>query len=126
MMLSGLSGAEAVQQYLVDEVQRVYRSQGVEISDKHIEVIVRQMTKKVKVDDSGDTKLLPGELIELHMLEVENAEVEKVAAKELHIIRFFSALPRQVLTLKALSPLPASRKPQEFLQKPLLKVKKTS
>lgn len=67
-----LNGAEATQQYLVDEVQRVYRSQGVEIADKHVEIIVRQMTKKVKVVDSGDTKLLPGELIEPQVLEQEN------------------------------------------------------
>ncbi|MDD3420300.1 MAG: DNA-directed RNA polymerase subunit beta'', partial [Candidatus Gastranaerophilales bacterium] len=73
-----LCGKEAVQQYLVDEVQRVYRSQGVEIADKHIEIIVRQMTKKVKVVDSGDTKLLPGELVEQYMVEAENAEVEKI------------------------------------------------
>jgi len=71
-----LSGKEAVQQYLVDEVQRVYRSQGVEIADKHIEIIVRQMTKKVKVVESGDTKLLPGELVELYMVEAENEAVE--------------------------------------------------
>ena len=58
MMLLDLSGVEAVQQYFVDEVQRVYRSQGVEIADKHIEIIVRQMTKKVKIDESGDTKLI--------------------------------------------------------------------
>jgi DNA-directed RNA polymerase subunit beta' len=76
-----LSGVEAVQQYLVDEVQRVYRSQGVEIADKHIETIVRQMTKKVKVDESGDTKLLPGELAEIHNVEAENAEVEKLGGQ---------------------------------------------
>ena len=68
-----LRGANAAQQYLVDEVQRVYRSQGVEISDKHVEVIVRQMIKKVKVIDSGTTKLLPGELVELKTIEAENA-----------------------------------------------------
>ena len=68
-----LKGANAAQQYLVDEVQRVYRSQGVEISDKHVEVIVRQMIKKVKVVDSGTTKLLPGELVELKEIEAENA-----------------------------------------------------
>ena len=68
-----LKGANAAQQYLVDEVQRVYRSQGVEISDKHVEVIVRQMIKKVKVIDSGTTKLLPGELVELKTIETENA-----------------------------------------------------
>ena len=69
-----LKGTNAAQQYLVDEVQRVYRSQGVEISDKHVEVIVRQMIKKVKVIDSGTTKLLPGELVELKVIEAENAE----------------------------------------------------
>lgn len=73
-----LSGVEAVQQYLLDEVQRVYRSQGVEIADKHVEVIVRQMSKKVKVDESGDTKLLPGELTESHMVEAENKAVEEL------------------------------------------------
>ena len=67
-----LCGKEVVQQYLVDEVQRVYRSQGVDIADKHIEIIVRQMTKKVKVVDSGDTKLLPGELVEQYVVEAEN------------------------------------------------------
>ncbi len=72
-----LCGPEAAQQYLVDEVQRVYRSQGVEIADKHVEIIVRQMTKKVKVVDAGDTKLLPGELVEIQVFEKENAEVEK-------------------------------------------------
>ncbi len=67
-----LSGPEAAQQYLVDEVQRVYRSQGVEMADKHIEIIVRQMTKKVKIIDAGDTNLLPGELIEMQTFEKEN------------------------------------------------------
>ena len=72
-----LCGPEAAQQYLVDEVQRVYRSQGVEIADKHVEIIVRQMTKKVKVIDAGDTKLLPGELVEVQVFEKENEEVDK-------------------------------------------------
>ena len=72
-----LNGIEAAQQYLVDEVQRVYRSQGVEIADKHVEIIVRQMTKKVKVLESGDTKLLPGELVEIQALEIENQTVEE-------------------------------------------------
>lgn len=80
-----LSGVNAVQKYLVDEVQRVYRSQGVEIADKHVEVIVRQMTKKVKVDESGNTKLLPGELTEGKLVEIENekiAELEECAPAE--------------------------------------------
>ena len=67
-----LNGPEVTQQYLVDEVQRVYRSQGVEIADKHVEIIVRQMTKKVKVLEPGDTKLLQGELVEIQQFEAEN------------------------------------------------------
>jgi DNA-directed RNA polymerase subunit beta' len=57
-------GREAVQRYLVDEVQRVYRSQGVNVHDKHIEVIVRQMLRRVRIDSPGDTEMLPGEMVE--------------------------------------------------------------
>jgi DNA-directed RNA polymerase subunit beta' len=60
---------QKVQIYLVNEVQSVYQSQSVDISDKHIEVIVRQMTSKVRVEDGGDTTLLPGELVELQQIE---------------------------------------------------------
>jgi DNA-directed RNA polymerase subunit beta' len=56
----------------VNEVQSVYQSQGIDISDKHIEVIVRQMTSKVRVDDGGDTTMLPGELVELRQVEQVN------------------------------------------------------
>ena len=72
-----LCGPEAAQQYLVDEVQRVYRSQGVEIADKHVEIIVRQMTKKVKILEPGDTKFLQGELVEVQAFELANEEVRK-------------------------------------------------
>ena len=72
-----LCGPEAAQQYLVDEVQRVYRSQGVEIADKHVEIIVRQMTKKVKVVDAGETTLLPGELVEIQHFENINKQAEE-------------------------------------------------
>ncbi len=68
-------GREAVQQYLVDEVQKVYRSQGVNINDKHIEVIVHQMLTKVRIDSSGDTDLVPGELIDRFHYEDINANV---------------------------------------------------
>ena len=60
---------QKVQTYLVNEVQNVYQSQNVEIADKHVEVIVRQMTSKVRVEDGGDTTLLPGELVELQQIE---------------------------------------------------------
>jgi len=72
-----LCGPEAAQQYLVDEVQRVYRSQGVEIADKHIEMIVRQMTKKVKILEPGDTNFLPGEMVEVNAFNHANEEVTK-------------------------------------------------
>jgi DNA-directed RNA polymerase subunit beta' len=65
-------GIAQVQRYLVNEVQSVYRSQGVDISEKHIEIIVRQMTSKVRIDDGGDTTFLPGELIELRQVEQVN------------------------------------------------------
>jgi DNA-directed RNA polymerase subunit beta' len=67
-----LRGIAAAQKYLVDEVQSVYRSQGVDIADKHIEVIVRQMTRKVRVDEPKDTILLPGELMERYIIDQEN------------------------------------------------------
>lgn len=78
-----ISGTQAVQDYLIEEVQKVYRMQGVDINDKHIEVIVRQMMRKVRVDDPGDTTLLPSALVEKSELETENNIVkERIAAGE--------------------------------------------
>src|SRR5690606_25588414 len=59
-----ISGEEAVQQYLVREIQNVYRSQRVDINDKHIEIIVGQMLQKVRIESTGDTSLLPGSLMD--------------------------------------------------------------
>jgi len=70
-----IQGREAVQRYLVDEVQEVYRSQGVNINDKHIEIIVRQMLRKLRVDIAGDTDLLPGELVDRFEYEEKNRQV---------------------------------------------------
>jgi DNA-directed RNA polymerase subunit beta' len=67
-----IKGIRGVQAYLLQEVQRVYRMQGVDINDKHIEVIVRQMMRKVKIDDAGDTNLLPGGLVDIFEFEREN------------------------------------------------------
>ncbi|MFM7468385.1 MAG: DNA-directed RNA polymerase subunit beta', partial [Vampirovibrionales bacterium] len=75
-------GIEAVRTFLVDEVQRVYRSQGVDIADKHIEIIVRQMTRKIVVDDGGDTMLLPGEMID-HKLFDEAVRQAEAANQQL-------------------------------------------
>jgi DNA-directed RNA polymerase subunit beta' len=71
-----LKGATATELYLVDEVQRVYKSQGVDIHDKHIELIVRQMMKKVRVENAGETDLLPGQLVDRAVLERENNRVK--------------------------------------------------
>ncbi|MHB1006544.1 MAG: DNA-directed RNA polymerase subunit beta' [Chloroflexota bacterium] len=68
-----IKGKEAVQRYMVDEVQSVYRSQGVTINDKHIETIVRQMLRKVRVDNPGDTDLLPGDLVDRFIYEDSTA-----------------------------------------------------
>ena len=68
-------GVKGVQSYLLKEVQSVYRLQGVEISDKHIEVIIRQMLRKVQVEDAGDTNLLAGELCDIFRFEEENERV---------------------------------------------------
>jgi len=68
-------GLRGVQGYLLEEVQKVYRLQGVDINDKHIEIMIRQMLKKVKVDDPGDTDLLPGGLVDGFEFEDENARV---------------------------------------------------
>jgi len=70
-----IEGQGAVQRYLVDEVQAVYRSQGVQLHDKHIEVIVRQMMRKVRVDNPGDCDLLPGELVDRHEYEFANNNI---------------------------------------------------
>lgn len=72
MYEAALFSLQKVQQFLVNEVQGVYQSQGIDISDKHIEVIVRQMTSKVKVEDGGDTIRLPGELAELRDVHKDN------------------------------------------------------
>ena len=68
-------GLKATQQYLVYEVQKVYKSQGVEINDKHIEVMVRQMLHKVKIEESGDTEFLPGEFVDINAFESANTKI---------------------------------------------------
>ena len=71
-----IKGLRAVQDYMIREVQRVYRLQGVEINDKHVEVIVRQMLKKIKVDTAGDSEFLPGTTVEVLDFNEVNEELE--------------------------------------------------
>ena len=70
-----INGADGVYQYLIQEVQKVYRNQGVDINDKHIEVIGRQMLKKVRIEDNGDTELFAGSLVDIYDAEKENERV---------------------------------------------------
>ena len=71
-----INGLDAAYDYIIREVQKVYRLQSVEVNDKHIEVIARQMTRKTRIEDSGDTTLLAGSVVDLLELERENAEVQ--------------------------------------------------
>ena len=72
-----IKGLRAAQDYMLQEVQRVYRLQGVEINDKHIEVIVRQMLKKIRIEDRGDSEFLPGTMVDILEFEDKNVELEK-------------------------------------------------
>ncbi|MCI1944680.1 DNA-directed RNA polymerase subunit beta' [Clostridium luticellarii] len=76
-----IKGVQGVKNYLLSEVQKVYRLQGVDINDKHLEVVIRQMTRKIKIEDSGDTELLPGTMIDVFDFEDENAKVEANGGK---------------------------------------------
>jgi len=72
-----IKGVRAVQDYMLQEVQRVYRLQGVEINDKHIEVIVRQMLKKIRIENSGDSEFLPGKLIDILDFDDANEQLQE-------------------------------------------------
>ncbi|HKZ57086.1 MAG TPA: DNA-directed RNA polymerase subunit beta' [Thermodesulfovibrionales bacterium] len=77
-------GPKELQRYLVDEVQKVYRLQGVSINDKHIEIIVRQMMKKVRIEDPGDTMFLPGEQVDRLDFQEENLKIKAQGGKPAH------------------------------------------
>jgi DNA-directed RNA polymerase subunit beta' len=77
-----IKGVNGVRNYLLSEVQKVYRLQGVDINDKHLEVVIRQMTRKIKIEDAGDTKLLPGSMIDMFDFAEENNRVSLLGGKE--------------------------------------------
>ena len=79
-----IQGVDAVEDYLLKEVQRVYRLQGVEINDKHIELIVRQMLRKIIIDDCGDSKFLPGVSVNISEFEEENKKLEEMGLNKAH------------------------------------------
>ena len=76
-----IKGPEGVHNYLISEVQKVYRNQGVDINDKHIEVIGRQMLKKVRVEDNGDTDMFPGSLVDMYEFEDKNNEAKEAGKR---------------------------------------------
>ncbi len=77
-----IKGVKGVQEYLLKEVQKVYRMQGVEISDKHIEIIIRQMLKKCRIDNAGDTDMLTGDMVDIFHFEKENQRMEKEGLRQ--------------------------------------------
>ena len=91
--ITKIIGLDAVYDYIIKEIQRVYRGQSVEINDKHIEVIARQMTRKVRVEDSGDTLLLYGSLVDSNEFEDENERVRRLIEAGDSELRLASAAP---------------------------------
>ena len=80
--IAAIKGIDGARRYLLSEVQKVYRLQGVDTNDKHIEVVVRQMTRKVKVTESGDTDLLPGTMIDMFDFEEANQKIREIGGEE--------------------------------------------
>lgn len=76
-----IKGVQGVKNYLLSEVQKVYRLQGVDINDKHLEVVIRQMTRKIKIEESGDTELLPGTMIDIFDFDEANSRIEEQGGK---------------------------------------------
>jgi hypothetical protein len=112
-------GPQQLQEHLVNEVQEVYRLQGVEISDKHIEIIIRQMLRKVKVTDPGDTTLLWGDQVDKITFENENNSVAEKAESPPKPCRFSSVSPRPASRRNPSSAPRASRTPPVSSPKPL-------
>ncbi len=96
-----IKGIEAVENYLLQEVQRVYRLQGVEISDKHIEVIIRQMLRKVKIEDAGDTGLLPGESVDIYNFVEENEKAAENDGKQATGKRVLMGITKSALSTES-------------------------
>jgi DNA-directed RNA polymerase subunit beta' len=95
--LMRLTDIYVVQKYIMTEVQSIYASQGQTINDKHIEIIARQMLSKVRIMDSGDTRFLPGEIVDIIKLEMTNREIEKNGGKKAKAERLLLGLTRIAL-----------------------------
>ena len=104
-------GPSAVQDYLIAEIQKVYRLQGVEINDKHIEVIISQMLKKVRITDPGDSDFFWGEQVDRFMFMSANDHIEEAGGMLLKVNPFSSVSPKRRLRQSPSSPLHPSKKP---------------
>ena len=93
-----VNGIQGVQNYIVKEVQRVYRLQGVDINDKHIEIIVRQMMQKAKVEEPGDTELLPGGRIDIREIERINEQMRLEGKEEAQYTRMLQGITKAALS----------------------------
>ena len=109
-----VSGIKELAKYLVNEVQEVYRLQGVKINDKHIEVIVRQMLRKVRIKDPGDTDYLVGDQVERQVFTEKNQEILAKGGSRPRPNRCFRGSPRPLCRPTALSRRPPSRRPPRF------------
>jgi DNA-directed RNA polymerase subunit beta' len=111
-------GEKELQKYLVNEIQEVYRLQGVNINDKHLEVIVRQMMRWVKVEDIGDTEFLPEEVVDRFKFREENQRVLDAGGRPAQGKPCCSASPRRRCPPTRSSPPHPSRRPRACSPKP--------
>ena len=117
-----VAGLNATESYLLKEVQKVYRMQGVEIDDKHVEVMVRQMLRKVRIIEAGDTKLLPGSLVDIHNFTDANRKRLKNVNAQLLQNQYYLVLLKHLLKQKASYLRLHSKKLLVYLLMLLLKV----
>ena len=96
-----IKGIKGVQSYLLKEVQMVYRMQGVEISDKHLEVIIRQMLRKCRIDDAGETNMLTGEMVDIFRFEAENEKAVKEGKKPAIASRVLLGITKAALSTES-------------------------
>jgi DNA-directed RNA polymerase subunit beta' len=96
-----IKGRTETETYLVREVQKVYKSQGVDINDKHIEIIIRQMMKKVRVDQKGDSNYLPGQFVDRHEMRKENARIKKEKGEQAQVAEIILGITKASLATES-------------------------
>jgi DNA-directed RNA polymerase subunit beta' len=96
-----IKGRTETETYLVREVQKVYKSQGVDINDKHIEIIIRQMMKKVRVDQKGDSNYLPGQFVDRHEMRKDNARIKKEKGEQAQIAEIILGITKASLATES-------------------------